>query len=444
MNFLVIAGSGIGGTEKAAFLFAEALLKKGHHVVAISKPSQPRTVAFEAAGGIIMDLGDSQQSLENLLLSHQFDIIHQHVSGYGDHRQLYAALDKLGDKRPRLIETNVFGYLLDFYDHGHVDMRMFISFTSGMQAFTRTRIKKVRPDPKCHTVLFYPTHPDEFDRYPLNDSSYRESIGVGKNEFLVIRLGRPGHKWTRWECMAFRLARRQNPQLRMLLIEPSLEITAAIDAKEYGEGIIVQKTTSDPEILAQIYGAADVMIHASNFGESFGYTLAEAMVAALPIVTLSTPWGDNAQTELIKHGKTGFVCCSVRGMANALLEFSLSPDLCHKMGSAGREHINSFTSLENETDLLIKISEYVLTGIKAEKIKHRFSSWIEFVNSRSNNFIFGGYEFERGMWLSFFRGKLYAAYRMTKTLNRYLILKKRGKPVALPNISKKVFRGLNQ
>jgi glycosyltransferase involved in cell wall biosynthesis len=435
MKFLIIAGSGIGGTEKAAFLFAEALLKRGHEVVALTKSGQPRTTNFEAVGGLIIDIDYTQEQIERLLTEQSFDIIHQHVSGYGDQRPLYNALDKIVSERPRLIETNVFGQLLDFDDNKHVDMRMFVSYTSGLQAFMRTRRLHSKPSINRHTVLFNPLVVDAINQ-PTCRIEIRRSIGVSVDEFLAIRIGRPSHKWTNWECKVFKSARIKNQKIRLLLMEPSSDILSGINANRYGEGIIVKTATSDNEIISQLYQAADVMIHASSFGESFGYTIAEAMVARLPIITLSTPWGDNAQTELINHGKTGFICCSLKGMTDALLQLSINQEQCRGMGNEGFKHIKSIASLENEVGYLEAICEYMVTGDITNDIYHRYNNWKNFAKNRLNISL---YERDNSMWYSLFKGKCYAAIRHIKTLKRYFLLRFKGYSVSLPTTAFRIF-----
>lgn len=267
MNLLVIAGSGVGGTEKAAFLFAEALVRRGHYVVALSEPGQARGSAFQRAGGMIVSSSHTTAAFLDLIELHRIQVIHQHVSGYGDHRELYAALDQLGGNRPKLIETNVFGQLLDFHDQNHVNMRMFVSLTSGLQAFRRTRLISSPPQINRHTVLFNPLDPDEGSE-AIDRNSFRESLGISPGDFLAIRVGRPGHKWARWECEALRQARGKNPNLRLILMEPNPPITVDIERGRYGEGIIVCPATSDYQFLRGLYQAADVMIHASSFARA--------------------------------------------------------------------------------------------------------------------------------------------------------------------------------
>lgn len=434
MKILILAGSGVGGTEKAAYMFGGELARRGHKVFAQGSQCQPRGSDFLNAGGEFISFSFTTEALTSLIRNHRFDVIHQHVSGYSDQSELYNALDQLGSYRPKLVETNVFGHLLDFHDHGHVDFRMFVSLTSGLQAFRRARIRGVRLDPQRHSVL---SNPMEHEEFPLRDEkveAFRKSLGVEKNECLAIRIGRPGHKWCLWECEAFAKARKQNPKLRLLLMEPDAPIANAIRDGKYGSGIIVKEATSDQDLLKIIYRAADLMLHSSNFGESFGYTLAEAMMARIPIITRATPWGDNAQTELVGHNVTGMVCCSVHGMSEALVELSMSEELREKMGSAAHEKIRNLTSLKQESDLLEDVLAYLGGVPQSNRMQTRFEKWKGYMEKGYEDSANRFFEKEKkllGFWLG---GKAYGAYRSLALVKRYMVLKKRGNPVSPPKL----------
>jgi glycosyltransferase involved in cell wall biosynthesis len=432
MNILVLTGSGMGGTEKAAYLFAESLAGRGHRVIMLSDPGYWRAKNLQQAGGIVLPYATTAVDLAQTVTREKIDAIHTHTSGYGGQSMLYAAMDILGKNRPRLIETNVFGQLLDFEDHNHVDFRIFISLTSGMQAFQRTGLGTGTPDALRHSVVFYPLSPDEVSpRFP-RDAGFRGRHGVSEDEFLVCRVGRPGHKWATWECEAFQMARAKNSKLRMLLMEPGEELTRDILAKKYGGGIIVEKARSDAEYLHALYTASNLMLHASDFGESFGYTLAEGMIAGLPVITRTTPWGDNAQVELVRHGIDGYVCAGVKGMAGALLELSRDPELCGKMGESGRQRIAAMASLEKETDLLEEIIHSTTVSPPGKRMRERHAEWIDYIARYPDLIAPRCYEAEHRMTAALLGAKAYRSLRGTRQLKRFLKLRSRGHKVRFP------------
>lgn len=377
MRITVIAGNGIGGTEKAAFIYAAELAKRGHQVTVLTQPVGPRSATLQEAGVRMEEIPYETESLLTHLYSFKPDIVHQHVSGYGDQRPLYDALDRCAEPRPRLIETNVFGRLMDRYDRGHVAFRMFVSLASGCQAFQRPSILRTAPDPARHSVL---TNPLTAYVPPTSEmrTSLRKQLGLMPDDFLFVRLGQPGGKWRSWDCEAFQIARKRNPRLKLLLMEPSPKLNEELQRGRWGDGILIHKASKDFNFISNLYGSADGMIHASDYGESFGYTLAEAMQAGLPIITRSTPWGDNAQVQLVGNGNNGFVCCSIRGMSDAILKISENPELCRVMSEAARTRISGICDLRTDTDLLEEIMSFVCVGSSGPRMREKFTQWMAY------------------------------------------------------------------
>lgn len=95
----------------------------------------------------------------------------------------------------------------------------------------------------------------------------------------------------------------------------------------------------DEQEMFRTYAAMDVFVHGSTMGESFGMSIAEAMRCGLPIVANETPREncDNAQSELIIHGKTGYLVNDPYSLLRALKGLSQSPELVSEMGAAARE-----------------------------------------------------------------------------------------------------------
>lgn len=435
MKISIIAGGGMGGTEKAAHLYAWELARRGHEVEVITDPSSYRAVILNAAGVKIKSIELNYQGFISYLSEFKPDILHNHTSGYSDHTELYSALRNLGIEKPKLVETNVFGQLLDLSDHDDVKMRMFVSYTSGMQAFQKIRKRNDPPNFHRETVLFNPLPADAFLNNPAKGLAFRAKLGLTQDEILIIRIGRPGPKWETWECLAFQKARRSNSMLRLFLMEPETSLRKAIEAGKYGEGIIIHEATADPRYLEAVYSAGNLMLQASSFGESFGYTLAEAMAAGMPIITLSTPWGDQAQTELVKHGETGYVCRTIQGMALALAELSQNREKLKAFGAAGTKRIRSMASVEQEVVLLEEIFEHLVHEKTSLLMEQRYNDWQHFVKARKEKDHIPCYEMDHQLRWPLILSSIYDAYRQCKHFIRYVLMKLRGLPVYPPKWS---------
>jgi predicted aspartyl protease len=117
--------------------------------------------------------------------------------------------------------------------------------------------------------------------------------------------------------------------------------------------------------LVTIYHAIDLLAHSSRIGESFGCTIAEAMAARKPVVVESTPWGDNAQIELVDNGVTGFVATTPRTYSDAVAYLLRHPTEAKRMGQAGYEKAKKIFDARRIVPLLEK---YYIELLVAKRI----------------------------------------------------------------------------
>jgi len=413
MRITVISGNTIGGTEKAAVLFACELSKRGHAVEMLTDPSGPRTASLQEAGVTIKQVGMREDDLVEYLRFAKPDIIHQHVSGYWKENPLYAALSRIEDPKPKLIETNVFGRMEDPAGKLWIERRFFVSAASGCQAFLRSGQKMSDDALKTNLVLYNPLQKNA-SITAEERSLLRRELGLGQGETLVIRVGQPGKKWRDWELRAVQMARRRGHPVKLLVMEPPASISKKIRSGTYGDGIIIKPATSDFQFIANLYQASDLMIHASDWGESYGYTIAEGMLAGLPVITISTPWGDNAQVELVENGDSGFVCASVPEMARRLDDLIVDPGLRQKMGESARRRIESISLLATETDVL----EDVLRELSSGETSSRLNDRRQYLALFFKHFHDREHHFSEPAWLhplDRFAAEAYATYRCLRS-----------------------------
>lgn len=411
----VLAGSaGVGGTQKAAALLAGGLARRGYGVYYLCDGGGPWAdyVAAQGVRLVPLKVGTSGP-LRDFLCDVRPDILHQHVPGTAFGNPVYPALLAMSPgPRPALIETNVFGRLEDPEADQWVVRRMFVSRSSCVQAFQRSARSLSLDALGESAVLPNPV----LSASPLNAErreAVRTELGIGADELLAIRLGRPDPgKWTDWECRAFERARRRDSRLRLLLMEPPEWLRKRIQTGKLGSGIITLPVTADVVRLDEIYGSADLMIHAPFFGESFGYTIAEAMAASLPVITITTPYGDNAQVELVENGCTGWVCRSLRETARCWGALACEPRQRREWGEAGRQRIAQLAGLEGSLDVLEAVFEEALTNTAHPVLAEQRNQLMEFARdfpAREARVSEGAGN--RGR----IRSRLYAAYRFSRS-----------------------------
>lgn len=89
----------------------------------------------------------------------------------------------------------------------------------------------------------------------------------------------------------------------------------------------------------------NVLLNLSHFAESFGRTVAEGMAARRPVIAYD--WG--ALSELIKHGKTGYLAPyqDIESVVKAVINFCDDDKQIVGMGEAGREFVKRHFAQQN-------------------------------------------------------------------------------------------------
>ena len=95
------------------------------------------------------------------------------------------------------------------------------------------------------------------------------------------------------------------------------------------------------------------------------------MLCKTPVVTLSTPWFDNSQCEVIGHNIGGLVCVSKKGFKFALIELIKNKKLRIKLGESSRTKIiESYDHIKVCNTLLEKFLKIKKWSLLILKIKY--------------------------------------------------------------------------
>jgi len=151
------------------------------------------------------------------------------------------------------------------------------------------------------------------------------------------------------------------PDLRILIAgegkeEPRLRAQAAASGLEEAVSFLGFRRDV-PDLLA----AADVLVHPARV-EGFGYAVAEAMAAGLPVVATDA----SSLPELVDAGRTGvlFPPEDAGALAEAVAAYLADPELRARHGAAGREKAEREFSLERRLEEL----EEILTSARAASL----------------------------------------------------------------------------
>jgi len=344
MKILVFINSlGLGGTEKAAVRWAWGLSARGHQVAVLSLADGPRRAELEQHQIPVHIIEADAAKVAETLRAFQPDVIHAHAPGYahaGD--VLGAALNLLPQKIP-VVQTNVFGHLYNPPEDAWTDFRLFISWTSGVQAARRMFRKLDENFFRRASVAVYPLDPVE-PPAGAEIITLRRQWGVADDEILFGRFSRPDpNKWTNLALDAFRLALRRNPKIKMLLREPPPAVAAQLRSSPDAGRFVILPATKEEEELRRTIAAVDVVLHTSSIGESFGYGIAEPMNLGRPVITHSVPWHDQAQLELVRQGECGLVASTPAAMSWAMLQLAGDEASRREMGRTAQKHIRSLS-----------------------------------------------------------------------------------------------------
>ena len=342
---------GIGGTEKAACEWVRGLsrLPDSKIILVVSLEDGPRRKDLEKAG-IPVQIQPHASGIAEVLRG--IDVIHAHAPGFPHAGDVLGEALKLAKKKIPVVQTNIFGKLENPRENAWTDFRLFISWTSCVQAARRSRRKLDVAFFRHQSVASYPISPlSEAEEAQLIKQAlaFRESIGLLPNHVLFGRFSRPEpNKWTPMILPAFLDAHLKNPNLRLLLREPPARVASdlrlanlvALDYASVGSApILILPATPDAHELAVSQMACDVILHTSSIGESFGYGIAEPMNLGKPVITNSVPWHDQAQLELVQHGVCGWVANSRSNLRKAIDSLANDPALRARFGQSGRHRI---------------------------------------------------------------------------------------------------------
>jgi glycosyltransferase involved in cell wall biosynthesis len=352
---------GFGGTEKAACRWAEGLKARGHEVAVLTLQDGPRRAELNAAGIESVVVEPAAKPIAVELSRIQPDVIHAHAPGQphpGD--VLGEALATL-PKIP-LVQTNIFGRLQNPPEDSWTDFRLFISWTSCVQAARRSGRRLSQDFFRRAGVAVYPLDPQG----PSSEAAiaaFRQQCGVTDDEILFGRLSRPEpNKWTGLILDAFQRALKSNPKLKLLLREPPPQVAHTLRASgDRGRYIMLPASTAAEELRLTL-SALDVVLHTSSIGESFGYGLAEPMNLGKPAITNSVPWYDQAQIELVQPGVCGFVASTPGAMAGAILRLAGDRGLRLQMGKNAQHRVRTLADAATSIGRLERALEAAVEG----------------------------------------------------------------------------------
>lgn len=349
----------LGGTEKTMQILVKELNAQGEFTVHAGAWSEggAREEALRAITPHIEIFHRDASRLVEYIHTHNIELVHVHRSNNGILEAIRAIKEQ---SHVKIVETNVFGKLTGDAAEQLVDFRLLVSY------FCAQRLQKAlnvsfEEFSRTHRVTYNPIDLSEFGTSsPEEIEIFRNTHGIAKNATVLGRVGRADDtKFGRMCIEMMPSVLKKYPNTHLLLLSASDRIAALIKRKGLEQSITILPETSSDEELNRFYHSIDVLTHSSLIGESFGCTLAEAMLSQLPIVVNSTPYFDNAQIELVDNGSTGYVVDNTRSYANAVIDLIEHPERRTQFGKEAQKKAQRYSSATIAAETM-KIYEYLL------------------------------------------------------------------------------------
>jgi hypothetical protein len=319
LRVLELSGAfGIGGTEQAVEI-RSALLDRSHFDVrAVGVFGGPRRDRLRERGVAVSDLGGKLGGLAPLLAEFSPHILHYTRSERDCEHAKRVQEHAVRARIPVLIETNVFGRPAGWQQQRPPDLTCHMSLASMLRCARTAGRSMTELYGEGHRAVYLPVPtPGGYGAPPPPRETARRALGVADDELLACRVARPDlRKWSARLELALPALFARIPQLRFAFMAAPPDKARRLSAR-FGRRVLCLEPDAAFERLATLYAASDFMLHASGIGESFGLSMAEAMFHGLPVVVDSTPDFDNAQVEVVQHGRTGFVVRSSAGFVAA-------------------------------------------------------------------------------------------------------------------------------
>jgi glycosyltransferase involved in cell wall biosynthesis len=268
----------------------------------------------------------------------QFHIVHIHR--HGQEAEVVMAAKAAGV--PVIVETSVFGRPDFGPAQDAIDVTCHISKMTAIRYWAWTKMEEDEFRRRCR-VLYYPIEMESMAgaaATPHEIEELRRRLGISEGTRVIGRIGRPdATKWAvPFTIKMMRKLVRSVPGVIYAAMGAPDELKRAAKRAGLEKHFAFAEPSADAREVATFYRLLEVMPYAS-IGESFGLVVAEGMGMGLPVVVLSTPMRDNAQIELVDHGRTGLVAHDAKGCANAVARLLADPALSERMGRAAQKKV---------------------------------------------------------------------------------------------------------
>lgn len=278
---------GLGGTEKCMQYLLEYLHAAGHDCYCVHHREGTKAAGGYRQGVIERVLGpervlahSSEPEFFQILEQIRPDIFHVHRSGRRDE---FPIVPQLTAYARRCVETNVFGG----YDPTPV-----LNLTLYVSDFVAANARK---PPRPTAVVYNPV------KEPGTRADLRDTLGISRATFVLGRIGRPDdHIFDPISLRALAELEREGSRDLLYLVQSPpprmVQLTGRLGLRRVR--FLIEPIVEDEDV-ARFFNTIDVFAHARRDGETFGLSIAEAMIHGKPVVSHRSRVA-NGHAELVK------------------------------------------------------------------------------------------------------------------------------------------------
>lgn len=184
---------------------------------------------------------------------------------------------------------------------------------------------------------------DQFSRDYPERAAIRDGWKIPNGHTCFLYVGKLEPKKRVMDLMrAFDLARRASPRIH-LLVAGAGELME--EARAFADNHGLPATFAgflNQTGITRAYAAADCLVLPSDYGETWGLVVNEAMVCGLAAIVSNRV---GCAADLVREGVTGgvFPCGDIDALARRLVEFAADPEELERMGERARELIRDYS-----------------------------------------------------------------------------------------------------
>jgi glycosyltransferase involved in cell wall biosynthesis len=331
---------GIGGADRAAYNLAIGLQSIGSApVIFYSKNSLPARTADQDPDLPLLNILSLYENefdvhqIEDVgdLNKFELDILHTHQSG--DAHWLLPGLENL-NRDFKIVETNFHGF-----QETPADFRIFPS----RSLMTWRRIRPSEDNEVIPNAILRPSSLD----------SFRADYRISPETVVLGRLARADDSVFSPNLLkAFRSIRKKK-DVALVWVGASAQSREVADALGIKDVLWVNPV-KDPESVSKWMNTFDIFCHFNKLGETFGNSVAEAMMHGLPVVSLAgTVLYPQAQQEVL--GVDSKIYYSKSGATRALNRLIDEPLTRRRLGAANKHRAKNLFAPEEVARQVVSV-----------------------------------------------------------------------------------------